>query len=167
MKTSGTKLATSNSKWHNEWRRVTTNYKEWQLMTTNDNEWLFPLTFLLFRIIWCWYEYLNKVTLKSEFFYSNNIIATFALNLSFCYHVFITSFKQLLSSVGSGANRSLFYSFMTETAIIETGPLICRAKINGFVSGVSVMNELRPCQASVMELFKAKLMSEAAVQRCS
>ena len=108
----------------------------------------------------------NKVTLKSEFFYSNNIIATFALNLSFCYHVFITSFKQL-SSIGSGANRSLFYSFMTKIAIIETGPLICRAKINGLVSGASVMNELRPCQASVMELFKAKLMSEATVQRCS
>ena len=71
----------------------------------------------------------NKVTLKSEFFYSNNIIATFALNLSFCYHVFITRFKQL-SSVGSGANRSLFYSFMKEIAIIETGLLICRAKIN-------------------------------------
>ena len=140
---------------------MTTNYKEWKLMTTNDNELLFPLTFLLFRIIWCWYEYLNKVTLKSKFFYSNNIIATFALNLSFCYHVFITSFKQL-SSVGSGANRSLIYSFMTETAID-----ICRAKINGLVSGASVMNELTPCQASVMELFKAKLISEAAVQRCS
>ena len=147
-------------------QRVTTSDNELQGMAINDNEWLFPLTFLLFLIIWCWYEYLNKVTLKSEFFYSNNIIATFALNLSFCYHVFITSFKQL-SSIGSGANRSLFYSFMTKIAIIETGPLICRAKINGLVSGASVMNELRPCQASVMELFKAKLMSEATVQRCS